>query len=73
MANPNPSPSSQFKKGHPKIGNAGRKPGPNPFQKLLNEAVLEAAEQVGEVKVVEGDLARPCAGVPTRKGELNAD
>jgi hypothetical protein len=53
MANPNPSPSNQFQKGHPKIGNAGRKPGPNPFQKLLHDAVLEAAEQVGEVKVVE--------------------
>jgi len=53
MANPNPSPGNQFQKGHPKIGNAGRKPGPNPFQKLLDYAVLEAAEQVGEVKVVE--------------------
>jgi hypothetical protein len=53
MANPNPSPGNQFQKGHPKIGNAGRKPGPNPFQKLLHDAVLEAAEQVGEVKVVE--------------------
>jgi hypothetical protein len=36
-----------------KAGRAGRKPGPQPNQKLVNDALLEAAAQVGEVRIVD--------------------
>ena len=45
----NPNPVNPLPKG--RKSNAGRKPGvPNKFTQELKEAILEAAEEVGEVR-----------------------
>jgi hypothetical protein len=49
----NHNPENQFQKGNKHAKGGGRKPGPSVFQKLLNEALIEAVTQLGEIRVVK--------------------
>ena len=49
----NHNPQNQFQKGNKHAKGGGRKPGPSVFQKLLNEALIEAVTQLGEIRVVK--------------------
>ena len=49
----NHNPQNQFQKGNKHANGGGRKPGPSVFQKLLNEALIEAVTQLGEIRVVK--------------------
>jgi hypothetical protein len=49
----NRNPKSKFEKGHTKIADSGRKPGQQSLvTRMVNEAAVQAAAELGEVKVV---------------------